>query len=385
MAAVLGAAAMPGAVCFGQEDRIELNEILKDRSEALKSELEKAEPGDKREFTVSTDDNISALEIGDIYVNNSTFFRVITIPSKGTSGGKFVIQRTAGKAEPGQKWTRVSGMGPVTIASTRTLLDYYWDGGLFMHPIAVLGFCMIILIVNSLWIYRRRRHCSPAFVETASRLLDKGDLRRFEDLSLRQEGLFPAICRALVDRFATGDAEEIRSHCEIVAAAHINRLRIPVKALNLIAAAAPLMGLLGTIVGMVMVFESVASARDAQRAQALAAGIRVKLFCTTMALCVAIPALLAFFIFNQKLGLIVAECELLTEEFLHKVALLKQNGGALASRPRRDSPDADEDDEAAGHQQDSQRAGADREQGADQAEDEEPRRPDRKPRKENRP
>jgi len=345
IAVVLGAMALPAAQAFGQEDKIELNDLLKDRADTLKSEMEKAEPGDKREFGVSTDDNVASIEIGDIYTNNSTFFRVIAITSKGTTGGRFTVQRIAGKAEPGQKWTRVSGMGPVSIASTQTLLDYYWAGGIFMHPIAVLAFCMILLVFNSLWIYRYRRHCPPQFVEKASRLLDKGDIGRFEDLAQRERGLFPAICRGVAGRFPTCDVEEIRSHCEIVAAAQINRLRIPVKALNLIAAAAPLLGLLGTIIGMVIVFEAVASASGAAKAQALAAGIRVKLFCTAMALCVAIPALFAFFIFNQKLGVIVAECEVLTEEFLHKISLLKKNGGAPLVRPKRQREDA-EDDEA---------------------------------------
>jgi biopolymer transport protein ExbB len=335
--------ALPGGAAFAQDDRIELDNLLKDRTDALKGEMEKAEPGDKAEFPVTTDDNISSLEIGDIYTNNSTFFRVTGISAKGTTGGKFTVQRMAGKADPGLKWARVSGMGPVSVSGTQTLLDYYRAGGFFMHPIAVMAFFTVILVCNSLWIYRRGRQCPKAFIQEADRLLDKGDIERFEDLSLREKGLLPAICRSLAERFDTSQPEDIKGRCELAAGAQVHRLRIPVKALNLIAAAAPLLGLLGTIVGMVMVFEAVASASGAAKAQALAAGIRVKLFCTAMALCVAIPALFAFFIFNQKLGLIISECELLTERFLHKACLLKRNGAAT---PAKDAEADDDDDDA---------------------------------------
>ena len=75
---------------------------------------------------------------------------------------------------------------------------------------------------------------------------------------------------------------------------------------------------------MVIVFEAVASATGAAKAQALAAGIRVKLFCTAMALSVAIPALFLYFIFNQKLSDLISQCESLSESFLHQLTLLKR-------------------------------------------------------------
>ena len=60
--------------------------------------------------------------------------------------------------------------------------------------------------------------------------------------------------------------EDIKERANIAAGAYLNRLRFPVRALNLISVAAPLLGLLGTIVGMVIVFEGVAGAGAAHRA-----------------------------------------------------------------------------------------------------------------------
>lgn len=144
----------------------------------------------------------------------------------------------------------------------------------------------------------------------------------------------------MADRFEDSTPEEIKARAEIAAGGLIGKLRVPTKALNLIAAAAPLLGLLGTIVGMVIVFEAVASATGAAKAQALAAGIRVKLFCTAMALSVAIPALFLYFLFNQKLSDLISQCEALSESFLHQLTLLKRKSARADERADDEAPDA---------------------------------------------
>ncbi|MCY3022347.1 MAG: MotA/TolQ/ExbB proton channel family protein [Planctomycetota bacterium] len=339
-AALLMLAALPGA--FPAEkppDKLDLESILadKDKAEILKTEMEEAGAGDNKEFTINTDDNIATLALGDVYRSDEkTFFKISSIKSQGISGGAFVVQRTSGKGEPGQRLVRVSGAGPLTIAARLTLLDLYVMGGPFLHPIALLGFFAIILAVNSILIYRKNRQCPPQFVEAASRALEKGDVKKFEELALQAKGLLPHVARALADRYDTSTVEELKERCSIAASKQIQRLRITVKALNLIAVAAPLLGLLGTIVGMVIVFDAVASATGAAKAAALAAGIRVKLFSTASALIVAIPSLFLYFIFNQRLTSIIGDCETIAEQFLHRIAVLKRSG-------KSPKPDADEE------------------------------------------
>ena len=132
----------------------------------------------------------------------------------------------------------------------------------------------------------------------------------------------------MVDHYETSTIQQLKERGEIAASRQVQRLRIPVKALNLISVAAPLLGLLGTIVGMVIVFNAVASATGASKAAALAAGIRVKLFSTASALIVAIPSLFLYFIFNQKLSSIIGDCETVAEQFLYRLDLLKRGKGA---------------------------------------------------------
>ena len=322
-------------------EKLDLDSVLNDKDKVMKAEEAEAGPGDNKFFTIKTDDNITTLEVGDVYRNEQkTFFKVTGIASKGSQGGEFSVQRTAGKSDPDRKFQRVSGAGPVTIVSRITLLDLYLAGGIFMHPIALAGVAVILLALNCLWIYRQKVQIPPRFVEDARKALDAGDVEKFEDLALKERGLFPGICRALADRFEDSTPEEIKARAEIAAGGLIGKLRVPTKALNLIAAAAPLLGLLGTIVGMVIVFEAVASATGAAKAQALAAGIRVKLFCTAMALSVAIPALFLYFLFNQKLSDLISQCEALSESFLHQLTLLKRKSARADERADDEAPDA---------------------------------------------
>lgn len=343
IAALLAVLALAGTAFTSlraQGEKLELGSLAAEPAPDAALKLPGAEeeiaPGDNKIFKVATDDDISSLDLGDIYKNEDSSFKVSGIASKGPKGGKFFVQRISGKTDPQRKWRRLSGNGPVNIASRVTLIDLYIQGGAFLHPIALLFIAMIILAINCIIVDRQSRQCPGRFVAEAESALQAGDLKKFEALSVKNTGLMASICRALIDRFDYSTLEDIKYRVETIAGRQIGRLKIPVKALNLIAVAAPLLGLLGTIVGMVMVFEAVAGASGAAKASALAAGIRVKLFCTAAALCVAIPALFLFFIFNTKLAAIIAECETITERFIHLVSIHKRGpeaGGAPASEP----------------------------------------------------
>ena len=343
--AVAGAAAQaekaPPAKPAGPDEELAaiLADKLADKEGALKAEMAKAETGDNRKFTVVTDDDISALQESDIYKSNNSFFKVVRIRSKGVDGGKFIVERMVGKSPPSRKWSRVSGLGPLTIASRETLLDRFLSGGVLMYPIAFLLLMMIIIALNSLWVYRARKQYPRRFVESGRQALADGNVDEFDHLAMRQKGLLASICRAMVTNFATSTADDIQSRCESEALRQITLLRAPLKALNFIAAVAPLLGLLGTVIGMITCFDSIAEeAASAAKSQAMAGGIKVALLTTAAGLSVAVPSLLVYFIFTQKLNLIIAQCETLAGEFVHELITIKRKAVALARARTQSAP-----------------------------------------------
>lgn len=326
IAALLGAALWAATTAVAQ-DKLDLDSILRDKETLTQSEMEEAGSGDRKQFKIKTDNDISALEVGATYKNDEkTFFKVASIDSKGAKGGTFILERTNGAAEPGKKFTKINGEGPAAILARTTMIDIYLQGGGFLHPIAFLFVVVVVLLINSLLIYRNQRQCRAAFIDQAEKALVAGDIKQFDELAAKEKGMLAHICRAMTYRLEHSTMDDIKHRVEVAAGKQIARLRIPVKTMNLIAVAAPLLGLLGTIVGMVIVFEAVAGTTGAAKASALASGIRVKLFCTAAAMIVAIPALFCYFIFNQKLSVIIAECEIVAERFLHLIAMRKRNG-----------------------------------------------------------
>ena len=302
------------------------------KEEVLRTDMDEAGEGDQEPFNVRTDTNIEGLRVGDQYRNEAkTFYQVSEIKSQGKSGGEFIVKRVKGKDDPGRYYLlakaapRAEGelKPPGTIAVRLTLFDLYRMGGDFLHPISLLAITMLVLFANSLWLYRRARQVPPSLVEAGDRFLEQGDVAALEEKALKTKGLLAQVASAMLDRHETSSLGDMRGRAEAIAGVGITRLRIPVKLLNLCAVAAPLLGLLGTIVGMVIVFEAVAGTSGASRVSQLAAGIRVKLFCTAYALMVAIPSLFMFFIFNQRLNVLVAEVDMIAERWLRRIGELR--------------------------------------------------------------
>jgi len=330
------------------EEVFDIKEIIEDKDQVLKGEMAEAPPGDKKEFTIVTDKDVSTLERDDIYKSNSAFFKVVQIRSKGTDGGQFVLQRIKGQNDPGRKFSRVSGLGPISFDSRETLLDRFLSGGPLMYPIAFLLLVLIVIALNSAWVYRRGKQAPQRFVDAAERALGDGDVRRFGELASAAKGLFPSVCCAMASKFDTSTTEDITVRCQAEAKRQISVLRIPLKGLNFIAAVAPLLGLLGTVIGMIICFDSLsADAASEAKSQAMAGGIKVALLTTAAGLSVAAPALLVFFIFNQRLNMIIAHCETLAGDFVHELAVVKRNGtmaGAAAppGGPQSTNPQSEE-------------------------------------------
>lgn len=291
-------------------------------------------------YEFKTDDDISTgLQVGDIYrdpASDKNLFRVKQVLPNGKSGGVVIFERVSGKAELPDGIARFQGVdaktpGPESLKRRVTMIDYFFQGGFTMWGILALAVAMLVLAVNGIFLYvLPNRQIPGAFVTAARARLKDGDVKAFRELSLNTKGLLPTICRAMTESFKSSTIDDMKERTQIAASTRINALRMPIRALNLISVAAPLVGLFGTIVGMMVVFNAVAGATGAAKATQLAAGIKIKLMCTAAALSVAIPALLIFFIYNTILNGIIARCETICEQFMHRLALIKRAGGDVA-------------------------------------------------------
>ncbi len=100
----------------------------------------------------------------------------------------------------------------------------------------------------------------------------------------------------------------------------------------LVAQAAPMLGLLGTVIGMVSAFSTLGETGQADPAQ-LAGDISVALLTTMWGLITAIPALLAYFFFKNRLNNLVADCHHNGEELLNASIQTVNQDAYLAKIP----------------------------------------------------
>lgn len=128
---------------------------------------------------------------------------------------------------------------------------------------------------------------------------------------------------------------------EDAAAEQAARLYRKIEYLSVIGNIAPMVGLLGTVVGMIIAFQEVASTQGAPRAAQLASGIYQALVTTVAGLIIAIPALGAFAVFRNRVDQLAAEAAYAAQHAILPVkrALVpRRTAGAAPAPPAPPSP-----------------------------------------------
>jgi len=119
--------------------------------------------------------------------------------------------------------------------------------------------------------------------------------------------------------------EEVQARMDETLAREISTIDRRTGFLAMFGNVATLLGLLGTIVGMIHSFGAVASASPVDRATMLSKGISEAMNCTAFGLIVAIPALVAFAYFQNKTDRMVGEVTETTTEIYHDLIFYTEN------------------------------------------------------------
>lgn len=190
---------------------------------------------------------------------------------------------------------------------TRSLFEMLWAGGPVMVPIALASFLMVLIVFERMITLRRRRVVPRLFVERfllqlRENALDRSEaLERCEENSSHVARVFAAAVRKW-GKSAVEVEQSVMDEGERVA----NELRRYLRVLNGVSTVSPLLGLLGTVGGMIQAFNVIASSPAMGRAEMLAGGISIALVTTASGLLVAIPALVFYLFFVGRVdGLIM--------------------------------------------------------------------------------
>jgi biopolymer transport protein ExbB len=186
-----------------------------------------------------------------------------------------------------------------------------------MIPLLALSLVAVAIILERLWVLRRSNYLKEDTVSTLSHYLTERQLKAAVGFCKVNPGPFTHLVSAMIDnRFAPYD--ELKEILEDTGRRELLGLQRGLPALGTIVAGAPLLGLLGTVLGMIDIFRAVASAGTGITEQ-LATGISRALITTATGLIIAIPALFVHSYLESKAVGILTDVEGQIVDFLHLV------------------------------------------------------------------
>jgi biopolymer transport protein ExbB len=188
------------------------------------------------------------------------------------------------------------------------MLELIQAGGWLMLPIILCSIIAFGIVAERLWTLRRKRVTPPHMAAEAWRWLQKGELTDDHIKAMRNNSpLGRVLAAGLANRH--GDRNLIKDTVEDTGRHVVHELERYLNTLGTIAAITPLLGLLGTVIGMVRVFTAI-TAHGVGDPGALAGGISEALLTTAAGLTVAIPSLIAYRYLRGKVDELVVDMEL---------------------------------------------------------------------------
>ena len=187
------------------------------------------------------------------------------------------------------------------------MLELVKSGGWLMAPIILCSIAAMAIIVERLWSLQRERVVPADLSARAWEWVRTGTLTEERIQALREGSPFGRILAAvLASRHL--DREMMKEYIEEVGRHVAHELDRYLNALGTIAAISPLLGLLGTVIGMIKVF-AVITAQGVGEPRVLAGGISEALVTTAAGLTVAIPSLLFHRVLRGRVDELVVTME----------------------------------------------------------------------------
>ena len=176
------------------------------------------------------------------------------------------------------------------------LWELFLRGGPVMWPILLCSIVALAVVMDRVYHLRKARVDTEHFLETIAATIKRNRLVEAIDLCDQTPGPIAYILKAGLMKHDR-PAQEIRQAIEDAGIPEISRLERYLAVLSTMAHISPLLGLLGTVTGMVSAFQIIqekASAMSQVNPGDLAGGIWEALLTTVFGLCVAIPSLVAY-------------------------------------------------------------------------------------------
>jgi len=216
-----------------------------------------------------------------------------------------------------------------------TFATFFKAGGPFMYPIFVLAVVIVAIGAERWWLLMvKSRISSKRLVDRVLPLIRSGRKEEAARYCRDSQAPLAQVAAAVLTRPTRGTnalemEAELFATADSAAAVALPPLSKRILYLAMLANAATLLGLLGTVSGLIYSFGAVGQADPAQRSAFLAAGIAEALNCTAFGLIVAVPTLFLHSFFSSQVTAVSDDVEATSVKIIHALSGLDRPAGVI--------------------------------------------------------
>src|ERR1700724_302725 len=198
-----------------------------------------------------------------------------------------------------------------------TIAEFFAKGGVFMWPLLICSIVSLtVIILRTLAL--REKNVLPLTIESEmERLAPGGNPERLFRIVQHDGSSLARIVRVALAQLRWPRSENIET-VQTRARYEMVRLERGIVVLEVIIGIAPLIGLIGTVSGLVHVFASLGVSAGSADPKMIARGISEALNCTVFGLGIAVPSMIGFVYFSKKVEVLSVEMESLVTDLLSK-------------------------------------------------------------------
>ena len=206
-------------------------------------------------------------------------------------------------------------------------MTLFADGGWMMYPLTLCSMVALGVIFAKFWTLHVAHRGTDRVLEEVEEAASTGDVSAAIEICRETPGPASAILLAGLRRIQTRRlvAGELESAVATIGTIELGFLERGLVILATIANVAPLMGFLGTVVGMVLAFAAIELAGDVDPTL-VAGGIKVALLTTAAGLLIAVPVNIAYNFFVTRIDKLIVDMEQGTQKILNLAWDMEKSG-----------------------------------------------------------
>lgn len=219
----------------------------------------------------------------------------------------------------------------------QTMVSFLSKGGMFMWPLLACSIVTVTTIVLASLTLREKKVLPLVIESEIERLTPGGNPERLLRIVNDDGSSLAGVVRTALQHLRWPRAENIES-VQTRARRELVRLERGLIVLEVMTGIAPLIGLIGTVSGLLHVFSGLGVNTGASDTKAVALGISEALNCTVFGLSIAVPALIGFSYFSKKIEVMSVEMESLVSDLIAKIYYGRVPSGEAVLPPRTTAP-----------------------------------------------